>query len=152
MRPATTLRPGIASGLKSAARTFRASTEISIPAAVISTRRRGRWRTTACITPRSRRPTSCCRSSPASNRLRPLGNPRRPMTPRAAVIVLAAILASFAVRAPAAGDRYEKEFQPLLDAFMRQQEIPGLAIAIVENNQVVYARGFGRMSLDHGKG
>ena len=68
------------------------------------------------------------------------------------MIVLAAILASFAVRAPAAGDRYEKEFQPLLDAFMRQQEIPGLAIAIVENNQVVYARGFGRMSLDHGKG
>jgi CubicO group peptidase (beta-lactamase class C family) len=74
------------------------------------------------------------------------------MTPRAAFIVLAAILASFSVRAPAAGDRYEKEFQPLLEVFLRRQEIPGLAIAIVENNQVVYARGFGRMSLGKNKG
>jgi CubicO group peptidase (beta-lactamase class C family) len=73
------------------------------------------------------------------------------MTPRAA-IVLAAILAGFAVQAPATGDRYEKEFQPLLEAFLRRQEIPGLAIAIVENNQVVYTRGFGRLSLGPDKG
>jgi CubicO group peptidase (beta-lactamase class C family) len=74
------------------------------------------------------------------------------MTLRAALMVLAAILAGFAVPAPAADDRYEREFQPLLETFMRRQEIPGLAIAIVENNQVVYARGFGRLSLGKDKG
>jgi CubicO group peptidase (beta-lactamase class C family) len=66
--------------------------------------------------------------------------------------MVVAVLVGFAAGVPAAGDRYEKEFQPLLEAFLRRQEIPGLAIAIVENNQVVYARGFGRLSLGYDKG
>lgn len=53
---------------------------------------------------------------------------------------------------PAAADKYQRLLEPALQAFIRQQQIPGLAIAIVENNKVVYAKGFGRMSLAGDKG
>ena len=33
--------------------------------------------------------------------------------------------------------------EPLIEKLMQQEQIPGLAIAIVENNRVVYAHGFG---------
>jgi CubicO group peptidase (beta-lactamase class C family) len=52
----------------------------------------------------------------------------------------------------ATGDRYREVLEPALEAFIRQQQIPGLAIAIVEDNQVVYEKGFGWQSLDRGKG
>ena len=75
------------------------------------------------------------------------------MTSRVVLIALAAaVLAALPVGARDAGDRYTREFEPVLEAFLRRQQIPGLAIAIVENNQVVYARGFGRMSLGGDKG
>jgi CubicO group peptidase (beta-lactamase class C family) len=64
----------------------------------------------------------------------------------------AAVLTAFPGCVLAAADRYTREFEPLLEAFLRQQQIPGLAIAIVENNQVVYAKGFGRMSLGRDMG
>ena len=68
---------------------------------------------------------------------------------RSAIVLMlaAAALMAFPVRVRAAADRYQRDFEPALEAFLRQQQIPGLAIAIVENNRVVYARGFGRMSL-----
>jgi CubicO group peptidase (beta-lactamase class C family) len=52
----------------------------------------------------------------------------------------------------ATGNRYREVLEPALEAFIRQQQIPGLAIAIVEDNQVVYEKGFGRQSLGGGKG
>jgi CubicO group peptidase (beta-lactamase class C family) len=67
------------------------------------------------------------------------------------LLILTAILA-FPLRARAEDDKYQRYFEPALEAFLRQQQIPGLAIAIVENNQVVYAKGFGRMSLGPAKG
>ena len=78
---------------------------------------------------------------------------RRPTTAQFVLMALAAAaLASLPVRARAESDRYTREFEPVLEAFLRRQQIPGLAIAIVDNNQVVYARGFGRMSLGRDKG
>ncbi len=68
------------------------------------------------------------------------------------VAVFAALLAGLAPRAPAAADSYQRDLEPLIQAFLRRQQIPGLAIAIVRNNRVVYARGFGRMSLGRTRG
>src|SRR5690242_15325991 len=44
-------------------------------------------------------------------------------------------------------NRYRTELQPQIESFIKQEKIPGLAIAIVENNKVVYRQGFGVMSL-----
>jgi len=68
------------------------------------------------------------------------------------LLVLAAAGPAFPVRAPAEDNKYTRVLEPALKAFLRQQQIPGLAIAIVEDNKVVYAKGFGRMSLGRGKG
>ena len=47
------------------------------------------------------------------------------------------------MRTPQADRRYVEQLQPLLEQFVHWQEIPGLAIGIVENNQLVYAHTFG---------
>ncbi|MCI0696445.1 beta-lactamase family protein [candidate division KSB1 bacterium] len=44
--------------------------------------------------------------------------------------------------------RFQKQLQPMIEQVMQQQNIPGLAIAIVENQKVVYAKGFGVKNLD----
>ena len=52
-----------------------------------------------------------------------------------------------AARAPQTDQRYVQQLQPLLEQFVQWQEIPGLAIGIVENNQLVYAHAFGLKHL-----
>ena len=47
-----------------------------------------------------------------------------------------------------APDPYIRTLQPLVEELVRRQEIPGLAIAVVDDGRVVYARGFGALSLD----
>jgi CubicO group peptidase (beta-lactamase class C family) len=86
------------------------------------------------------------------------------MTTRGAILGLmaAAILAvapavdaaagSQAAGSQNAGDPFERELEPLIRTFIRQQQIPGLSIAIVKDGQVVYAKGFGWRSLDRRKG
>ena len=49
--------------------------------------------------------------------------------------------------AVASSSPYETKLQPLIEEFVRKQEIPGLAIAIVDGGQVVYEHGFGVQSL-----
>src|SRR3984893_17849073 len=52
-------------------------------------------------------------------------------------------------RTPPADQRYVQQLQPLLEQFVQWQEIPGLAIGIVENNRLVYAHAFGVKHLGH---
>ena len=52
-----------------------------------------------------------------------------------------------AVRTARADARYVQQLQPLLEQFVQWQEIPGLAIGIVENDQLVYAHAFGLKHL-----
>src|SRR5882762_3380413 len=63
------------------------------------------------------------------------------------VLIVAVAVASGAscrvVRTPQTDQRYVQQLQPLLERFVQWQEIPGLAIGIVENNQLVYAHAFG---------
>ncbi len=52
------------------------------------------------------------------------------------------------VWAQGTNDRFQEQLQPIIEQVMLQQSIPGLAIAIVENQKVVYAKGFGVKKLD----
>ena len=48
---------------------------------------------------------------------------------------------------PAAASPYETKLQPLIEDFLRKQEIPGFAIAVIDDGKVVYEKGFGVQSL-----
>ena len=68
----------------------------------------------------------------------------------AAAVLLAACLAACRPKespSSAAANPYEEKLQPLIEEFLRKQEIPGLAIAIVDDGKVVYEHGFGIQSL-----
>src|SRR5262245_21144399 len=56
-------------------------------------------------------------------------------------------LAGRSVPAQSPPNRYRLELQPQIESFIKQENIPGLAIAVVENNKLVYTQGFGVMSL-----
>jgi CubicO group peptidase (beta-lactamase class C family) len=46
--------------------------------------------------------------------------------------------------------KYTETLEPILDRLVREEKIPGLAVGIVEDGKLVYARGFGVMKLgDH---
>lgn len=64
------------------------------------------------------------------------------------ICVLLGALAAPQVGAQASPDRYRDQLQPQIERVIAQEHIPGLAIAIVESNRVVYAHGFGMMALN----
>jgi CubicO group peptidase (beta-lactamase class C family) len=43
--------------------------------------------------------------------------------------------------------KYDARLEPLIARVMREEKIPGFAIGIVEDDRVVYSRGFGEMKL-----
>jgi CubicO group peptidase (beta-lactamase class C family) len=49
--------------------------------------------------------------------------------------------------AQTAGDRYHQKLQPVLERLIQQQQLPGFAIAVVENNRIAYAAAFGVKNL-----
>lgn len=44
-------------------------------------------------------------------------------------------------------DRYHQKLEPLLMQLVQRQELPGFAIAVVENGKVAYATGFGILNI-----
>ena len=48
-----------------------------------------------------------------------------------------------------AQDRFKTQLQPIIEQVMEQREIPGFAIAVVHNQKVVYAAGFGARNLEN---
>jgi CubicO group peptidase (beta-lactamase class C family) len=58
------------------------------------------------------------------------------------------VLSSAGAQSPAAQDRFVDRLQPIIEQLRQQQQMPGLAVAVVEGNKVVYARGFGVKSLN----
>jgi CubicO group peptidase (beta-lactamase class C family) len=98
------------------------------------------------------------RVDPATESNRPRGDHQGTMLSRTMklqfilMLLLTLMPPCIPARVQADDDRYEKKLQPLLEAFIREQQIPGLSIAIVEANRVVYAKGFGWKSLDRRKG
>lgn len=65
-----------------------------------------------------------------------------------ATLLLVAVLPKTPLRAQTTPDRYRDELQPLLEKFIQEHELPGLAIGVIEDNRVVYARGFGVQHLN----
>ncbi len=62
-------------------------------------------------------------------------------------ITLAVAFCPDLILAQEADGRFQKQLQPIIEQVMLQQSIPGLAVAIVENQKVVYAKGFGVKNL-----
>jgi CubicO group peptidase (beta-lactamase class C family) len=46
------------------------------------------------------------------------------------------------------GENLDREFSPLVQNVIETHELPGLAIGVVVNNQIVYAKGFGFTNVD----
>ncbi len=46
-------------------------------------------------------------------------------------------------------DRFKTDLQPVIEQVMEQREIPGFAIAVVQNQKVVYADGFGVRNIQN---
>jgi|SRR5215469_5415021 len=64
-------------------------------------------------------------------------------------VLIAASMITVRVAARAQSERYRSELQPLIEDFMRQQQVPGLAIGLIQGGQLVYAHGFGVTDLAH---
>src|SRR5262245_13946395 len=45
-------------------------------------------------------------------------------------------------------DRFKTDLQPVIEKVMEQRSLPGFAIAIVQNQKIVYAAGFGLKNLE----
>src|SRR5262249_10257398 len=65
------------------------------------------------------------------------------------ILVLAFAFFPHLLPAQDAPDRFKTELQPLIEQVMEQRNIPGFAIAIVHNQKVVYAAGFGVRNLQN---
>jgi len=66
-------------------------------------------------------------------------------------MILALAFAFFPSRfqAQEAQDRFKTELQPIIEQVVKERSIPGFAIAIVQNQKVVYAAGFGVRNLEN---
>ena len=55
----------------------------------------------------------------------------------ACFVLIAASVTSVRVAAQASSERYRTELQPLIEDFMRHQQVPGLAIGVIEGGRLV---------------
>lgn len=67
----------------------------------------------------------------------------------ACFVLIAASVTSVRVAAQAPAERYRNELQPLIEDFVHQQQIPGFAIGVIQDDRLVYAHGFGVKNLVH---
>jgi CubicO group peptidase (beta-lactamase class C family) len=65
----------------------------------------------------------------------------------ACVVLIAASVTGVRVAAQAPAERYRNELQPLIEDLVHQQQIPGFAIGVIQNDRLVYAQGFGVKNL-----
>ncbi len=72
-------------------------------------------------------------------------------TLRLAICVFALMTQITALCARSESNYYTVRLQPLIEKFMLRQHVPGLAIAIVKDNRIVYAHAFGVRKLDEKK-
>src|SRR5438477_833635 len=77
----------------------------------------------------------------------------RDMNTRVAFVIALIVASATSCRSaptPPADQRYVQQLQPLLEQFVQWQEIPGLAIGVVDNNRLAYAHAFGVKDLRSG--
>jgi CubicO group peptidase (beta-lactamase class C family) len=66
---------------------------------------------------------------------------------RALALVSAVFCFSIPLHAQETKDRFKTELEPIIQQAMAQAEVPGFAIAVVQNQKIVYAAGFGVRNL-----
>lgn len=66
---------------------------------------------------------------------------------RALILISAIFCLPVQLRAQEAKDRFKEQLEPIIEQAMKQANVPGFAIAIVQNQKVVYAAGFGVKNL-----
>lgn len=65
--------------------------------------------------------------------------------------LIAASVTSVPVAAQSPAERYRNELQPLIEDFVHQQQIPGFAIGVIQDDRLVYTHGFGVKNLAHNR-
>jgi len=65
------------------------------------------------------------------------------------ILVLAFAFFPHQLRGQVTGDRFKTQLQPIIEQAMKDRSIPGFAIAVVHNQKVVYAAGFGVRNLQN---
>jgi CubicO group peptidase (beta-lactamase class C family) len=65
------------------------------------------------------------------------------------ILVLTLIFFPNPLRAQDAQDRFKTQLRPIIEQVMEQRSIPGFAIAVIHNQKVVYAEGFGLRNLEN---
>jgi CubicO group peptidase (beta-lactamase class C family) len=66
---------------------------------------------------------------------------------RSAALLIAAVCLQVQLHAQAKPDRFKEQLEPIIKQVIEQSNMPGFALAIVENQKIVYAAGFGVKSL-----
>lgn len=70
------------------------------------------------------------------------------MIPRA-IFVAIVLTASPEARLAQTQDSFKQQLQPMIEQVMKEQEVPGFAIAVVRDQKVVYSAGFGVRNIDN---
>jgi CubicO group peptidase (beta-lactamase class C family) len=89
------------------------------------------------------KPSATCRSL--------MPSPRMINKLVACFVLIAASVTSVRVAAQTPAERYRNELEPLIEDFVHQQQIPGFAIGVIQDDRLVYAQGFGvkNLALNH---
>lgn len=64
-------------------------------------------------------------------------------------VLVAATLTAVCAAAQAPNKTYTNELQPLIEDYVRQQQLPGFAIGVIQDGRLVYAHGFGLKDPAH---
>jgi CubicO group peptidase (beta-lactamase class C family) len=67
----------------------------------------------------------------------------------ALTLALTILLSSIPISARQEPDPFKDQLEPIIKQAMQKLNLPGFAIAVVQNDRVVYAAGFGLISLDN---
>ncbi len=66
---------------------------------------------------------------------------------RALILISAILLLPIHLQAQETNDRFKEQLEPMIEQALKQANVPGFAIAVVQNQKIVYAAGFGVKNL-----
>jgi CubicO group peptidase (beta-lactamase class C family) len=70
------------------------------------------------------------------------------MTKRSLIALLLSLFLSAGAQAQNSPDKYKEQLEPVINQVMKAASMPGFAVAVVENQRIVYSSGFGLRNLN----